>query len=388
MTVKYDKSGKMKWIQKDSGPAKTNNFASDIAIDKSDNIYIAGANFLSAFESDIITVKYNSNGKRIWLARFHKPEYGNFLCRAKKIRVDSFHNVYVIGTISNPHTTDDYLLIKYNAFGFEEWVRTYNGTGNDDDQPIGAVIDVDGDICVTGCSVNKNFGYDIATIKYDPTGNEKWISRYNSNANLLNIEDVPFGIDIDNQGNLYITGYDKSGINKDIVTLKIDRIGNVLWTANYQGNGGGDDIANAIAVDDKGNAYITGYTYNLVSGYDYTTIKYNTSGEIQWVKMFNGVGNYRDFANAIGLDKKGGVYITGRSNNIIKPYFPDSTDEIVTQKYSTNGDSIWTARYGKGKMNNSIQVKTDDKDNIYVLGFDNPYLAIISYRLIKYAQRK
>lgn len=388
MTIKFDKSGKVKWIQKDSNPTNLNNFSADIALDKSDNIYVAGTSYLSELESDIVIIKYNSNGKKIWTARYHRPEYGYYLCEAEKILIDSFGNVYVTGTICNPGASYDYLIIKYNSFGFEEWVRTYNGVGNGDDQPVGIVTDATGNIYITGFSVNKNFGYDITTIKYDLQGNQKWVSRYNSNPNRLNIEDVPYDIDIDEESNLYITGYDKSGFTKDITTLKIDANGNIQWTANYQGNGGDDDIATAVAVDNKGSAYVTGYTYNLGTDYDYTTIKYNTAGQMLWVKTYNGAGNYQDFANDIALDKYGDVYITGKSNGRIKSYTSDSTSEIVTSKYSTTGDSIWTARYSKGSTNNGIQIKTDNKDNVYVLGYINPINIARSYILIKYAQRR
>jgi hypothetical protein len=388
MTVKYDKSGNVKWTQKYAGQDSISDFASDIVVDKSDNIYVTGISYLSEYECDIVTIKYSSGGKVVWIARYHRPEYGNYLCEAKKILVDSFGNVYVAGIISNPDTPHDYLTIKYNSFGFEEWVTTYNGTGNDDDQTIGMVSDVTGNIYIAGYSVNKNLGSDITMIKYDTQGNQRWVSRYNSNTNQLNIEDIPQGVDIDDQANLYITGYDRSSFNKDFITLKIDSNGNTIWTAKYQGNGGGDDIATAIAVDNIGNAYVTGYTYNLGSNYDYTTIKYNKSGEMSWVRTYNGTGNYQDFSNAIALDGKGGVYITGMSNNRTKSYISDSTYDIVTSKYNVTGDSIWTARYGANQANNGVQIKTDTKDNIYVLGYTNPVNTTISYKLIKYAQRR
>jgi hypothetical protein len=388
MTIKYDKSGNVKWIQKYSGLANLSDYASDITLDKSGNIYVSGTSYLSAYECDIVVIKYNSSGKVIWTTKYHKLEYGNNLCEAKKIIVDNLGNIYVAGIISSSGTTHDYLTIKYNSFGFEEWVQTYNGTGNDDDQVVGMVKDTANNIYVTGYSIGKNTGCDIATIKYDNQGNQKWVSRYNSNPNVLNVEDVATGIDIDNQANLYITGHDKTYLGKDFLTLKIDSSGKVKWAAKYQGNGGGDDIATAIAVDDIGNSYITGYAYNLWSNYDYTTIKYNTSGEMLWTRIYNGTGNYQDFANSIALDNQGGVYITGKSYSGTKSYGSDSLFNIVTQKYSINGDSIWTARYSANRSNNGILVKTDMKDNVYVLGYINPTNAISSYVLIKYAQRR
>ena len=40
---------------------------------------------------------------------------------------------------------------------------------------------------------------------------------------------------------------------------------------------------------------------------EYATIKYNNSGEQQWVVRYNGGSQ----ANAIGIDGSGNVYVTG-----------------------------------------------------------------------------
>jgi hypothetical protein len=107
-----------------------------------------------------------------------------------------------------------------------------------------------------------------------------------------------------------------------------------------------------------------------------------------WTRIYNGTGNYQDFANAIAIDNQGGIYITGTSYGGTKTYGSDSVYDIVTTKYSTTGDSIWTARYSTGRANNGIQIKTDTKNNIYVLGYVSPVNGIKSYILIKYAQRR
>jgi len=387
MTIKYDKSGKVKWIQKYSGLTNLGDYAAGIAIDKSDDIYVTGTSYRSENACDIATIKYTSSGKVIWTTKYHKSEYGDYLCKAKAIVVDSLKNVYITGTISGSGTPYDYLTIKYNPLGFEEWVATYNGTGNSDDQPIGLVIDNIGNTYVTGGSIGENSNYDITTIKYDTKGNQKWISEYNSQANILDAEDTPTGIGIDDKANIYISGYSKSYFTKDYTILKIDSSGNIKWVANYQGNGGGDDIATAIAVDNAGNVYITGYADNLLSDYDYTTIKYNTIGQRQWVKTYNGNGNYQDFGYAIALDYQGSIYVAGTSNAGISAYHSKKADDIITIKYSATGDSIWAVKYSTDGYDKGIQIKTDIKNNVYILAETNPSDTIKSYLLIKYVQR-
>jgi len=54
------------------------------------------------------------------------------------------------------------------------------------------------------------------------------------------------------------------------------------WVRRYNGVNGGMDEATAIAVDDNGNVYVTGWSYGEGTDYDYPTIKYNSSGEEVW----------------------------------------------------------------------------------------------------------
>jgi len=190
---------------------------------------------------------------------------------------------------------------------------------------------------VTGCSAA-----DYATIKYDLSGNELWIRRYNGPANDF---DGAQAIALDGSGNVYVTGHsDGSGTRRDYATIKYDSNGTELWVRRYNGPGNGTDMAFDLAVDFSGNVYVTGVSGGSGTLGDYATIKYDSSGNKLWVKRYNGAANWSDIANAVALDRSGNVYLTGRSAQTdVWPYNYD----YATIKYvqigmrgDANGDGV------------------------------------------------
>jgi len=104
-----------------------------------------------------------------------------------------------------------------------------------------------------------------------------------------------------------------------------------VWVARYNGPGDSGDYAYAIAIDNSGNIYVTGYSYGSGTYDDYATVKYDSSGVEQWVARYNGPGNYEDWAFAIALDNSGNVYVTGWSMGSGTEY------DYATIKYSSTG---------------------------------------------------
>lgn len=97
-------------------------------------------------------------------------------------------------------------------------------------------------------------------LKYDPSGNQLWAARYNGLGSLW---DDPEAIDLDDSDNVYVTGRSYgSGTGYDYATVKYDPAGNELWVARHDGPSHYDH-ASAIAVDASGNVYVTG-TYVTV----------------------------------------------------------------------------------------------------------------------------
>ncbi len=313
-TVKYNTSGEEQWAARYNGQANDHDGAFALAVDGQGNVYVTGSSIGSGTDEDYTTIKYNASGVEQWAMRYNGP--GNYEDRASKLAVDGLGNVYVTGGSHGSGTSEDFTTIKYNASGIEQWIARYNCQGNEPDRAHALTVDGEGNVYVSGSSRTSETSFDFATLKYNTAGEEQWVSRYNS---LENGSDGANALVVDGQGNVYVTGYSfgpRGTRNTDYVTLKYNSIGEEQWSARYNAPGDNDDFANALAIDSQGNVYITGRSYSSETNYDYATLKYNTDGVNQWIARYSGPGNGRDYANALSVDTQGNVYVTGISYGV------------------------------------------------------------------------
>src|SRR4030066_1939439 len=351
-TIKYSPFGETLWVKRYDGPGNGRDEAVALAVDDSGDVYVTGFSKGSGTSGDYATIKYSSAGDTLWVRRYNGP--GNSDDRANGLAVDGSGNVYVTG-YSWSGTPFDYATIKYSSAGDTLWVRRYNGPGNDNDGAVALAVDGSGNVYVTGYSWSGTT-FDYATIKYSYAGDTLWVRRYNGPGNNY---DVAYTLAVDGSGNVYVTG--SSG------TIKYSASGDSLWFGVY----GGHDLA----IDGSGNVYVAG------GGLDYITIKYSSDGDTLWVRSYNGPGNEYDEASALAVDDSGNVYVTGSSVGS-DPY---NYTDYATIKYSSSGDTLWVKRYnGAGNGGDGANaLAVDDRGNVYVTGWslgtvwpDNDYATI------------
>jgi len=311
-TIKYFSNGDTAWVRRYNGPGNAFDEAYAIAVNGFGNVYVTGYSIKDTshpYNADYATIKYFLNGDTAWIRRYNGP--GNSWDVATAIVLDDSNNVYVTGYSSGSGTNKDYATIKYSSNGDTIWVRRYNGAGDSTDVATAIAIDTSGNVYVTGYSFDSGPYEDFVTIKYYQNGDTAWIRRYNGERNGY---DEASAIAIDGSGNVYVTGYSSgTGTVNDYATIKYYPNGDTAWVRRYDGPGNLDDEAYAIAVDDYDNVYVTGFSHGTGTYYDYATIKYDTLGNQLLVKRYNGPGNELDVATAMAIDDSGNIYVTGYS---------------------------------------------------------------------------
>jgi hypothetical protein len=284
------------------------------------------------------------------------------------------------------------------------WSKRFGGSN--DDWGNSVFVDSSGNVYVTGWfrSYTIDFGGgaltnagvdDIFLAKFDSNGNHLWSKRFGGSG-----DDRGYSVSVDSSGNVYITGYFMSSTidfgggaltnagYADIFLAKFDSNGNHLWSKRFGGSS--SDIGSSVSVDSSGNVYITGYFGSSTIGfgggaltnaggscYGYTCLdiflaKFDSNGNHLWSKRFGGSSD--DQGNSVSVDSSGNVYITG--------YFGSSTigfgggaltnagnDDIFLAKFDNNGNHLWSKRFGGSDNDEGYSVSVDSSGNVYITGY-------------------
>jgi hypothetical protein len=291
------------------------------------------------------------------------------------------------------------------------WSARFNGGPGSYDAATAVTVDDDGSVYVTGTSGGSlhrgSADEDYVTIKYSRAGRRLWTARYQGPQ--PNGVDIPTAIAVDRRGNVYVTGESDGrghpGTDyalRDYATVKYDRTGTQLWVARYNNPHGGD-FARALAVDAAGNVYVTGGQgagardrgqYGPVTNLGFATVKYSPNGEQLWVAVYHGTRErlFNNVAEDIAVDGTGNVYVTGHS--IVRDLPGSASSELqdyATVKYDARGVEQWSHRYrgpglqpGVNGVDRARGITVDPNGDVYVTGESAGETGYFDYATLKY----
>ncbi len=235
-------------------------------------------------------------------------------------------NGYILfGSMDSFTSSTDQYLIKTDPFGNIIWSNTYGGTNIDSGEDVKETND-------SGFILVGMLNLQPQVFKTNKTGSVKWAKTLPGAPPLRIIQTQDSGYTI--CGNIQI-----AGSNWDMMLIKTDTIGNIIWSKNYgyNTNDGFEDVKQT----NDGGYILAGYrTINWIE--DIYIVKTNSLGDTMWTKSYG--GSLDDFAYSIEQTTDNGYIILGGTGT-----YPNYKPYVI--KTDQNGDTLWTKRFNYGCSN-------------------------------------
>ncbi|MDZ7292386.1 MAG: T9SS type A sorting domain-containing protein [candidate division KSB1 bacterium] len=334
----------------------------DVATDSQGNIIVAGTTEFQSIQppnfNDFLIVKYNPLGDTLWTRRFDADVHD----WAHGVAIDNADNIIVVGGSYSSSTYAFTHVLKYNANGSILWARTF-GSPNGPNTNIGSAVAVDSrcNIIVAG-NRNSNWG-DYITIKYDSSGTLIWMRTYDGGW-----EDCATDVAVDDSDNVVVTGYSNGDMDWDWCTIKYSPDGDTLWVRRH--DVALDDKADGVVCDKDGNVIVVGRLGQSPTRYA-AIVKYSPAGDTLWTKLFvrpvplDGLMNFTDVAT----DGCGNIYTAGLY--VLWGNGKDWSDYYIV-KCNAQGDTLWTTPCDVNLLDEPSAINLDKEGNIIVTGTTTP----------------
>ncbi len=376
--VKYDAAGALQWVAHHGSGSHVERRPTAIAVNAAGEVHLAVDDFTGTNSPALL--KYDANGQLLWTARFP----GADLSHARALSLDAAGNAYVI--------EQAFRLMKVSPAGTRLWTAIHPLAF-----ALAVTVDGAGNVYVAGAAFApengqpNGRGLDYLTVKYNAAGVEQWSRTFRGPHGL---ENTAYAIAVDSIGNVMVTGSyvvqpGNSGnlsSRLNIGTFKYDPNGNVLWFADY-GNTNTADFPVAMALDAAGNVLITGYSEDFENGGQrWVTLKYHSEGSLNWTRAFGQRSPYT-IGPPVGLvvDATGNSYLTGALPN------PESAQPVITTvKYGPAGDELWSAEFRDSTFSGvsygtyAVGVHVDEIGRVRVAGSIGSY--VLDVVVLAYAQ--
>ena len=210
---------------------------------------------------------------------------------------------------------------------------------------------------------------DIVVGKYDPSGNPLWVTQFGTAQDEgLN------AITVDPRGNAYVTGTtlgklgDAQFGGTDAFFAKLDPTGAVSWIRQFGTSG--TDAGNVIKLDAGGNIYVAGATTgklgtNKFGAQDIFLSKFDPDGQMLWTCQWGTSSD--DVPNAMAFDAEGSILVAGQTvGKLGSAKFGDW--DMFLSRVDPAGNVLWSQQYGTSAADVAMSVVVDDESNIYLGG--------------------
>lgn len=323
---------------------------------------------------DVFLIKTDSLGNTEW-----EKTYGRELSDIIYSIFETPSGGYVFGGHSLSPKMDtgyynryDFWVVEVDSRGYVIWSKFYGGY--EDEQISGFLRTPDGGYILAGNagyysgSPEKNKDVDIWLVKIDSLGNILWEQKYGGSG-----DDSFNSISLSSDG-----GYNFSCSAINDGEFQADEIPyGYQWIYNIDINGNvlskRESVA-PISYDNSLKTYDDGfllgsYERNEISGYDIKVEKTDSTGKVQWEKMFGGTKS--DFLDYLYQDADGGYILAGTTSSSDGDIHSGNKgiDDVWIVKVNSAGTLEWEKTCGSEKSDRFKSITQTTDSGYLILGY-------------------
>ena len=358
--IKLDAEGKKQWVKTFGG---TDYDYANSVVTASDGGYVLTGRTYSndgdlegiannthdTLFGQLFVLKLNIDGNIQWL-----KTYGGFTGEWGESITQTLDGGYAIAGGATRSSLRAIVVVKIDVNGNEEWVKYYGlpfdtnmgdwGRGNDIIQTLDGSFVLTGGTFFDSYTSNSDYGEALVVMKVDPLGEIIWHKIFGGSG-----RDSGRSIIETADGNFLITGIsastdgDLDGLNngnEDLIAIKVDGDGNLLWVKTYGGIDG--EWGNSIIKASEGIYAITGVTGYYTdesdrSFSDILVLSIDSNGNKIWSNTFGSTSS--EEGSQIISSPDGGFIITGSTRSTDSDFysFYDGAN-IFSIKLDANGN--------------------------------------------------
>jgi len=239
-----------------------------------DGGYVTVGNTKSCTQTvaDLCIFKTDKSGNLQWAKSYGDNGTGN-------VNIASTENGYIIaGTVQVPGNGNDILVTRTDTVGNVLWKKTFGGTHDDYGNAIYRMKN--GEYVVLGYTLNYGAGgWDAFAMRITGNGDVVWFKTYGTNAT-----DLVNRLVEESDGSLVMTGTTYISGTHNMMLLKTDSGGNLLWAKQYDYTG--DESGYGIARASNGDYLIVTCAYTNSINANVLLYRTTPEGVFRWAKLY------------------------------------------------------------------------------------------------------
>jgi hypothetical protein len=257
---------------------------------------------------------------------------------------------------------NDVFLVKTTSLGDTLWTKAFGSPFSDS---YASALQTSGTNYIVAYTRGLTTGNaDIGLVKIDSIGDTVWTKSYGS-MTVDGCYDLEQTID----SGFVLVGWTYSGLGgADVYVIKTDSTGDTLWTRTY--GGPEDDYGYSIEPTDDHGYIIAGYTNSFGGGdYDIYIIKTDADGDTVWTSVLGGDAD--DFGYAVRETPASDYMIAGATWSF--GYGTPVNSNVYLSKYNASGDTSWTRTFGGSENDGAYSIQHTIDNNFVIAGYTNSY---------------